>query len=227
MESLEDQAKQTQLKLDQAASQLEQQQSLNDELEKNAKQQQEELSLKASKHSELQTKLQELTASHADKLTAESKKLERQGLKLDELRLALESEREQRSAIHEELEANQIRIVELEKQAESSAVNESNYNELAQKVVKYKTAYRKNKALIEGLADQKTKMSDLATEYLAAAKILRRDLDAQLEANAELKQKLSQAGDSGPDQADLKRLVEQRARAHVCLLYTSPSPRDS
>jgi len=61
-------------------------------------------------------------------------------------------------------------------------------------------------------------MSDLATEYLAAAKILRKDLDAQLEVNAELKQKLSQASPSGSDQADLKRLVEQRARTHVLKL---------
>jgi len=202
VESLQDQAQQTQLKLDQATSQFEQQQEV--------------LGLKESEHLELQAKLDELAASHADKLVAESRKLERQGLKLDELRLALENERTKRSVIDEELKTSLRRVVELEKQADSSTVNETNYNELAQKVVKYKIAFRKNKALIEELADQKTKMSDLATEYLAAAKILRKDLEAQLEANAELKQKLSQASASGSDQADLKRLVEQSA-LHSCV----------
>ena len=63
-------------------------------------------------------------------------------------------------------------------------------------------------------------MSELAAEYLAAAKGLRRDLDQQIQASRELKSKLDKTGgsDAGPDQAELTRLVEKRARAHVLKL---------
>ena len=101
-----------------------------------------------------------------------------------------------------------------------AAVNESEYNELAKKVVKYKTAFRKSKTQIELLSAKKAEMSELATEYLTVVKTMKRDLDAQTQLNAELKQQLAKANPNNamPDARALKDLVQQRARAHVLKL---------
>ena len=143
-------------------------------------------------------------------------------MKLDELRTALAEEKERRAEILQKLEASENRVGELEKEteADASSVDRAEYDEVVRKAIKYKTAFRKSKAVIEGLTSQKAEMSQLATEYLSAAKILRRDLDHQLQASQELKSKLtSNAGSSGqPNQADLNRLVEKRARAYVLKL---------
>jgi len=184
-----------------------------------------ELSQKVSKVTELEAELRDAVEADAEKTASESRQLEQQELKLNELQTALAEEKELRAEVSQKLEASENRISELEKETGDStvdqAVDQANYEELEQKVEKYKTALRKSKSVVEKLSAQKSEMSQLATEYLSAAKVLRRDLDHQLEASQKLKSKLAQSGagnSDSPSQDDLNRLVEKRARAYVLKL---------
>ena len=203
------------LKIDKLQVALEKERAANAELENASQRFEVELNQKNSQYAELETKFQGLAQSNAQNQSADSKQLEQQGLKIDELQIALEKEKELRSEVHQKLETSQTRLQELEKDAQTSTVDQANYDELVHKVDKYKKAFRKSKTHIEGLTAQKAEMSELATEYLAAAKILRRDLDQQLQTSRELKSKLDKAKSSGSSEAEINRLVEQRARKYV------------
>ena len=202
-------------KLEQTTSELDMTKSLQIELEKTTEQQKTQLNQKEINYIELEAKLRETVESNTDKHALKSERLERQGLKLDELQFALQNEEAQRSEVLKKLESSQLRIAELEQQSQASSVNESNYKEMAKKVVKYKTAFQKNNAHLGELAGQKLKMSELANEYLAAAKILKRDLDAQLEITDDLTRRLDNASSDNVNRSDLNYLVQERARAHV------------
>ena len=138
-------------------------------------------------------------------------------MKIDELQAALEKERGLRTEIQEKQEASQSRLEELE-DAQTSTVDQTQYDELAQKVAQYRVAYRKSKSIIEQLTAQKSEMSDLATEYLSATKTLRGQLDEQLQITGELKSKLENDTGSASSEAEINSLVEQRARNYVLKL---------
>jgi len=193
VKSLECQLQDASKNLEQTTSELEKTRSLQIELEKTTEQQKTELGQKDTQYMELQTKLRATVESNYDKLTSESRKLKRQGRELEELRIVLKNEKVQRSGILEKLEASEIRVAELEQQAEASSVDKSEYDNLAQRAREYKTAYQKNIAFVESLTERKAKMSKLATEYLSVAKILRGKLDDQLAITANLRQRLDNA----------------------------------
>ena len=220
VKSLESQIQAASEKLELTTSELKEKRSLLVELEKTTQQQQTQLSQKDAKYIELEAKLRETVESSSDKLMSESRKLERQGAELGDLRIALQNEKLQRSEILENLEASQIRIAELEQQAEASFDDESNNEKLAQRFRTYKNAYRKNIGVMERLAERKAKMTKLATEYLAVAKILRGQLDTQLAITAELQQKLESTASDGAIPSELNLLVQERARADVMALKT-------
>ena len=115
-----------------------------------------------------------------------------------------------------ELESATLRADAVDKQVETAGVSQSDYDELMQKAVKYKTACLKNKSFADELRNQKASMKELAAKYLAVAKDLRKELDDQLYLNAQLKQKL---GSTPPSSAeDTNQLVRQHAREHVLKL---------
>ena len=115
-----------------------------------------------------------------------------------------------------ELESATLRADAVDKQVETAGVSQSDYDELMQKAVKYKTACLKNKSFADELRNQKASMKELAAKYLAVAKDLRNELDDQLYLNAQLKQKL---GSTPPSSAeDTNQLVRQHAREHVLKL---------
>ena len=216
--SLESQIQAAGEKLEQMTDELDKTKSLQIELEKITEQQKAQLNQKEIQYTQLEAKLRETVESNSDKHSSESERLERQGLKLDELQFALQNEKEQRLELLEKMKSGQIRIAELEQQSQASSVNESNYKEMAKKVVKYKTAYRESKADLEEIAEQKSNMSELATEYLTAAKTLKGELDAQLKITAELQRRLDGASSNSVNPSDLDLLVQERARAHVLSL---------
>ena len=196
---------------------LENQQAQNVELKTASQQFELELSQEKSQYAELETKLLQLTQAKAENRSAESEQLKQQELKIDELQAALEKERGLRTEIQEKQEASQSRLEELE-DAQTSTVDQTQYDELAQKVAQYRVAYRKSKSIIEQLTAQKSEMSDLATEYLSATKTLRGQLDEQLQITGELKSKLENDTGSASSEAEINSLVEQRARNYVLKL---------
>ena len=225
VESLESQIQEISGKLEQTTSELETTRSMQVELEATTQQQEAELSQKDAQYTELEAKLRETVEANSNELTSESEKLRRQGVMLEELRVALQNEKFQRSENFEELQASQIRLAELEQQSEIFSVEElkhdeleSDNDELVERVAKYKAAYRKNLAVMNGLAERKTKMRKLATEYLTVARILRRKLDVQLEITADLEQRLDGVSFDEANSSDLSLLVEERARADVLAL---------
>ena len=198
---------------------LSSEQATNAELKNASQRFENELQQKNAQYAKLESKLQQLTQSNTENQAAESKQLEQQQLKINELQTSLENERQLRAEISEKQEASRIRLQELEN-AGAASVDQEKYEELALKLVQYKKAYRKSKSLIDGLNAQKTEMSDLATEYLSAAKILRRDLDEQLHISQQLKSKLGTAASStdAANEADINQLAEKRARTYVLKL---------
>ena len=115
-----------------------------------------------------------------------------------------------------ELESATLRADAVDKQVETAGVSQSDYDELMQKAVKYKTACLKNKSFADELRNQKASMKELAAKYLAVAKDLRKELDDQLYLNAQLKQKLGSTPPSSDE--DTNQLVRQHAREHVLKL---------
>ena len=191
--------------------------SANAELTSVSQQLTAELNQKDALRIELETKLEELVQSSAEERSSQVKESEEQRLELDELRAAIASERQRGSEVLQKLAASEGRVEELQKSIEASSVNETNYQRLARKLVKYKRAFQESKSIIDRLSTRKSEMAELATEYLTMVKGLRSELDEQLRISRELQWKLDQmeSGTAGTDEETLKRLVEHRAHAHV------------
>ena len=215
IKSLEGQIQEAGEQLEQTTNELDKTKSLQIELEKTTEQQKAQLIQKEIQHEELETKLRETVESDDDALRINSEKLDRQLDELDELQIAFQNEKMQHSEVLKKLKSSQLRIADLEQQSQASSVNESNYIEMAKKVVKYKTAFQQSEARVQGLAEQKSRMSDLATEYLAVGKFLKGKLDAQLASNADLQRRLGNGSSNGATPAEFNRLVQERARVHI------------
>ena len=218
LKSIESQFQEADEALEQTTNELDRTKSLQLELEKTSQQQQSQLSQKEIQYAELESKLRETVESNVNESAVEDEKLERQRVELDELQTRLENEKAQHQEVLEELKTSQLRIAELEQESQAASVNESNYKVMAKKLVKYKTAYRESEARVEGLAEQKSEMSDLATEYLAVGKFLREKLDAQLAISAELKQRLDNVSSNAGNSSEFNKQVQERARNHVLKL---------
>jgi epidermal growth factor receptor substrate 15 len=134
----------------------------------------------------------------------------------------LKDEQELRSKTLQELEVSEKRVGELEKEIDASSVSLDDHNKLIRKLVGYRKAYRKIKAVMDELAVQKSEMSDLATEYLSMAKTVRHELDEERETNLRLKSELEKANSSGVDFDDpqIKRQVDRIAGKFVLDLKT-------
>ena len=218
--SLENQIQASGEKTEQMAAELREARLLQVELEKTTKRQKAKLSQKENLCKELESKLQKTVEALDDKGSSDFQNLADQSDEREELQIALQNEETQRLEILEELKISQSRIAELEQQCQANSENEPNYEKMANKAIKYKSAYKKMEAYLKELTEQKSDMMELATEYLAVAKILRRDLDIQLNITAELERKLKERSSSGENSPDLKLLVQKSARAHVLAMKT-------
>ena len=215
VKSLEAQIQEACEELNQTIDELDKTKLRQVKLEETTEQQKAQLSQKELQYTQLEAELRETVESNVNELTIESEKFESQGHELDELRVALQNEKEYHLEVLGKLKSSQLRIAELEQQPQAPSVNESNYIEMAKKVVKYKTAYRESEARAAGLAEQKSRMSDLATEYLAVGKFLKGDLDAQRAITADLRRRLDNGSFNGSSPPNIKLLVQESARVHV------------
>ena len=175
-------------------------------MKEDAQKRDEEMSALVSKNSELQDSL-ESAQQHVEKVERES---------AETLEL-LKNEQELQASTLQELGSSKKRVDELEKEAIASSVTVASHNELVRKLVAYRGAYRKSKALIDGLVIQKSEMSDLATEYLAMARTVGHELDEERETKLRLQSELDKlkSSESSFDDAEVKRRVDQITNAYA------------
>ena len=193
------QAAESEQKLVETLEMLEREKACVAETEEAARERDGEMNVLVAKNSDLERSL--------ESIQQRSEETEREFAETQE---RLKDEQELRAETLQELEASKRRVGELEQEADASAVTVESHNKLVRKLVGYRKAYRESKALIKGLAVQKSEMSDLATEYLAMARTVRHELDEERENNLRLTSELEKANSSRVnfDDPEVKRQVD-------------------
>jgi chromosome segregation ATPase len=185
---------------------LERERSLSEEATEVAQKSEEQVLALSAENSELKGDL--------EKLQHQSDEAER---KSAEVQVLLKNEQELRSRLLGELESTRNLVQQLEQEADAPKVEVADYHRIVNKLIKYKKAYHKIKALVDELVVQKSEMSGLASEYLAMAKTIRHELEEERSTNRELKSKIDKLSAAAVsfDEAELRRQAAQLARDHV------------